>query len=104
MWNLFLILPLLAPLALAQDEVQVSCENEAGEPIACWTQPFATESKSNEEEWDCEVRTWTRAPDLIPGNTIPAETRLALNGTQCSDIIGWQIGLRMKERALIKIR
>lgn len=56
------------------------------------------------EEWDCDIRAWTRAPDLIPGHSIPAETRLNMNGTGCVDVVGWEVGLRLKERSIIKIR
>jgi hypothetical protein len=56
------------------------------------------------DEWDCDVRSWTRAPDLIPGHQIPGETRLWLNGTGCRDIERWELGLRLKERAIVKMR
>jgi len=54
--------------------------------------------------WDCDIRAWTRAPDLYPGANLPAEARLAANGSACGDIIGWEAGLRYKERAVIMIR
>jgi len=54
--------------------------------------------------WACDVRSWTRAPDLAPGVVVPAETRLAVNGTDCKDIIGWKVGLRYKERAIVKLK
>jgi hypothetical protein len=57
-----------------------------------------------EDEWDCDVRSWTRAPDLIAGHQIPGETRLWLNGTGCRDIERWELGLRLKERAIVKMR
>jgi hypothetical protein len=55
-------------------------------------------------EWDCDIRSWTRAPDLIPGHQIPGETRLWVNGTGCKDIELWELGLRLKERAIVKVR
>ena len=55
-------------------------------------------------QWACDIRAWTRAPDLYPGAKIPAEARLAVNGSACGDIVGWEAGLRYKERAIIKMR
>lgn len=54
--------------------------------------------------WDCDVRVWTRAPDLSPGKAIPADARLAANGSACGDIVKWEVGMRLKERALIKMK
>lgn len=56
------------------------------------------------DAWQCDVRSWTRAPDLIPGTEMPGETRLAMNGTDCKDIVKWELGLRYQERAVIKMR
>ncbi|ORY28977.1 hypothetical protein BCR39DRAFT_588501 [Naematelia encephala] len=58
--------------------------------------------QSTAESWPCEVRSWVRAPDLAPSGTFPAQARLALNGSACGDVVGWQVGLRYKERAIIK--
>jgi hypothetical protein len=57
-----------------------------------------------ENEWDCTLRGWVRAPDLAPSQTFPAEARLAANGTACGDIEAWSVGLRMKERAIVKLK
>ncbi|WWC67721.1 uncharacterized protein I206_101633 [Kwoniella pini CBS 10737] len=54
--------------------------------------------------WQCDIRSWVRAPDLQPSTTIPGETRLSANGSDCANIIKWEIGLRFKERAIIKIK
>jgi hypothetical protein len=54
--------------------------------------------------WACDIRAWTRAPDLYPGAKVPAEARLAVNGSACGDIVGWEAGLRYKERAIIKMK
>lgn len=54
--------------------------------------------------WQCDVRAWTRAPDLSPGKVLPADARLAANGSACGDIVKWEVGMRLKERALIKIK
>jgi hypothetical protein len=59
---------------------------------------------SDSADWPCDVRVWTRAPDLSPNSIIPGEARLAANGTGCVDMISWSVGLRYKERAIIKIR
>jgi hypothetical protein len=56
------------------------------------------------EEWACDLRAWTRAPDLSPGLSTLAEARLAGNGTACNEIDRWEVGLRFKERAIIKLR
>jgi hypothetical protein len=52
--------------------------------------------------WACDVRVWTRAPDLSPGAHLPAEARLSINGTDCGDIVKWEVGLRLKERVIVK--
>lgn len=74
-------------------------EASTGTPVDC-SELYTTPAK----EWDCDIRSWTRAPDLMAGHQVPAETRLVLNGTECRDIEGWQVGLRMKERAIVKMR
>lgn len=56
------------------------------------------------EEWACDLRAWTRAPDLSPGLSTPAEARLAANGSACEEIARWEVGLRFKERAIVKLR
>jgi hypothetical protein len=43
-----------------------------------------------------------RAADLSPNTVVPGEARLVANGTECSDITGWGVGMRFKERAIIK--
>lgn len=55
-----------------------------------------------EPRWACDLRAWTRAADLSPGAVVPAEARLAANGSACGDVVGWEVGLRFKERAIIK--
>lgn len=56
------------------------------------------------QEWACNIRSWTRAPDLSPGLGTPSDARLAFNGSDCNDIVGWQVGLRFKERAITKLK
>lgn len=41
---------------------------------------------------------------LSPSGSFPAQARLALNGSHCGDIMRWQVGLRFKERAIIKLK
>jgi hypothetical protein len=57
-----------------------------------------------ETKWDCTLRGWVRAPDLAPSQTFPGEARLAANGSACGDIKAWSVGLRMKERAIVKLK
>jgi len=57
-----------------------------------------------ENKWDCTLRGWVRAPDLAPSQSFPGEARLAANGSACGDIEAWSVGLRMKERAIVKLK
>jgi hypothetical protein len=54
--------------------------------------------------FDCLPQAYVRAPDLYPGLITQADARLALNGTTCDQIIGWNVGLRLKKRAMFKFR
>lgn len=54
--------------------------------------------------WNCTLRGWVRAPDLSPDQVIPGEARLSANGSDCGEIAGWAVGLRFKERAIVKLR
>ncbi|KAK8847332.1 hypothetical protein IAR55_005189 [Kwoniella newhampshirensis] len=63
-----------------------------------------TSSPESEVDWACDVRSWVRAPDLTPGEIHPAEARLAVNGSACRDIVKWDVGLRFKERAIVKLK
>lgn len=54
--------------------------------------------------WNCSLRAWVRAADLSPSSVVPAEMRLAANGTECGDIVGMKVGLRLKERAIVKLK
>ena len=56
----------------------------------------------NETAFDCYPAGWVRAPDLYPGLSTPADARLYLNGTKCDQFIKWEVGLRFKERAILK--
>jgi hypothetical protein len=99
MWKLIplLAIPFAGAIATFPSNSHDICfEAESGLPIPC--QDLDDSNISGGEEWDCDIRAWTRAPDLIPGHSIPAETRLSMNGSQCSDIKGWEVGLRMKEK------
>lgn len=108
MWTIAII-PLLT-LSLTKGlatfpSVEICIDGESGKQIPC---SYLDEDQDIDTmgagEWDCDIRSWTRAPDLIPGHSIPAETRLWMNGTGCGDVVKWEVGLRMLERAIIKIR
>jgi hypothetical protein len=51
---------------------------------------------------DCYAAGWVRAPDLYPGLSTPADARLRLNGTDCDQVTEWQVGLRYKERSILR--
>lgn len=55
-----------------------------------------------ETTFDCYPAGWVRAPDLYPGLSTPADARLYLNGTECDQVVKWEVGLRFKERAILK--
>jgi hypothetical protein len=103
MWKL---LPILAlPLVRAVVDIETTCFGSHGQQIPCFNLEDDIDGAVElNGEWDCDIRAWTRAPDLIPGHSIPAETRLNMNGSACKDIVGWDVGMRMKERAIIKIK
>ncbi|WVQ97749.1 hypothetical protein IAU59_004863 [Kwoniella sp. CBS 9459] len=81
----------------------IHSESESGD-VGTEESPSTTQTEQIDSRWACDVRSWVRAPDLRPGTVIPAEARLAVNGTACGDIFGWDVGLRFKERAIAKIR
>jgi hypothetical protein len=99
------IIPLLLPLTrgiATFPSYEICIDGESGNTIPC---SYLDEDLDvNNTEWDCDIKSWTRAPDLIPGHSIPAETRLWMNGSACKDVIEWEVGMRMLERAIIKIR
>lgn len=81
------------------------CSHLASGRVVAKDVPAVSPVTANESSpWDCEIRAWTRAPDLQPDATIPAEARLALNGSSCNEVIGWQTGLRFKERTIVKLK
>lgn len=53
--------------------------------------------------WECDVQAWVRAPDLSPNALIAGDARLKANGTQCQDLVGWTLGLVLKERAIVRL-
>jgi hypothetical protein len=79
---------LAASLVSAQDQVVLSPKHD----------------ERLENKWDCTLRGWVRAPDLAPSQTFPGEARLAANGSACIDVEAWSVGLRMKERAIVKLK
>jgi hypothetical protein len=68
------------------------------------TAVFTNTTASKPAVWACDVRSWVRAPDLSPGATVPAEVRLAMNGSACADVVSWGVGLSMRERGAMKVK
>ncbi|GJN90376.1 hypothetical protein Rhopal_003387-T1 [Rhodotorula paludigena] len=60
--------------------------------------------ESGLSSWNCSIGAWVRAPDLSPNVVVPGDARLVLNGTDCADVRRWTVGLRLKERAVVKLR
>ncbi|GAA6038795.1 hypothetical protein JCM8097_002894 [Rhodosporidiobolus ruineniae] len=54
--------------------------------------------------WNCSIQAWVRAPDLRPNVVLPGDARLVANGTDCADIVEWSVGLRLRERGVVKLR
>lgn len=54
-------------------------------------------------QWACDVRAWVRAPDLSPNLLSTADARLIVNGTDCVDLVRWEVGLRLKERSIVRV-
>ena len=103
MWKLLPILAFPLVRAIATSGVEF-CVGPHGLVSCSDLENDIDRAVESDEEWNCDIRAWTRAPDLIPGHSIPAETRLNLNGSACKDVVGWEMGMRMKERAIIKIK
>lgn len=61
-------------------------------------------AKREAERWACDVRAWVRAADLQPNVAVQADARLAANGTACSDLKSWAVGLRYKERQITRLQ
>lgn len=62
------------------------------------------EPKAEAANWSCDVRAWVRAADLEPNSFTEAHARLAANGTDCSDIESWSVGLRYKQRMITRLQ
>jgi hypothetical protein len=69
-----------------------------------WNEIYPLKDEITVPTWECDVRAWARAPDLAPGGVFPVQARLAANGSACVDIVGWAVGLTMKERAVAKLK
>jgi len=54
--------------------------------------------------WACDIRTWVRAPDLAPNLRATGDARIVANGTDCADIIKWDVGLIFKERSIVRLK
>jgi len=104
MWSFIpLLLPLTRGIATFPSQ-EICIDGESGNTIPCSYLDDDSDHVSSNTEWDCDIKAWTRAPDLIPGHSIPAETRLWMNGSACGDVVRWEVGMRMLERAIIKIK
>nr|XP_031857950.1 uncharacterized protein CI109_006662 [Kwoniella shandongensis]KAA5525022.1 hypothetical protein CI109_006662 [Kwoniella shandongensis] len=89
------------PLTL---EIATSHAHQPAPSIESSSVEEANSPPTHTHEWSCDVRSWVRAPDLTPGVVHPAEARLAVNGSDCGDIQRWDVGLRFKERAIVKMK
>lgn len=100
------IWPTLSLGALAAQAARISFLPDAAQVMLSDTNNINTVEldAASADEWDCDIRSWVRAPDLAPGQVHPAEARLAMNGSSCGEIVRWEVGLRFKERAVIKLR
>ena len=94
------ILGLSLAIGLVSALDQVVFEQNGAKGIS----PGSRNDERLENKWDCTLRGWVRAPDLAPSQTFPGEARLAANGSACGDIEAWSVGLRMKERAIVKLK
>lgn len=65
--------------------------------------PFEQPVSSADTKWACDVRAWVRAPDLQPNMVATGDARLLLNGSACGDVNAWAVGLRLKERAIVRL-
>ena len=54
--------------------------------------------------WACDIRTWVRAPDLTPNLRATGDARVVMNGTDCADIVKWDVGLILKERSIVRLK
>ncbi|KIR59102.1 hypothetical protein I314_05086 [Cryptococcus bacillisporus CA1873] len=100
------IWPTLSLGALAAQAARISFLPDAPQVMLSDTNNINTVEldAASADEWDCDIRSWVRAPDLAPGHVHPAEARLAMNGSSCGEIVRWEVGLRFRERAIIKLR
>jgi hypothetical protein len=51
---------------------------------------------------DCRPVAFVRAADLVPNSVVPGEARLVMHGTGCRNVQKWEIGLKLKERAIFR--
>ena len=54
--------------------------------------------------WACDISTWVRAPDLAPNLRATGDARVVTNGSDCADIVKWDVGLILKERSIVRLK
>lgn len=92
------------PSSSADPQVIRALLKGGGEIQHVWANNELVNASASENIWDCDVRPWVRAPDLAPGISVPGEVRLAMNGSDCGDVVGWSVGLTMMERGVMKTK
>lgn len=50
----------------------------------------------------CHAVGFIRAPDLRPGQTFDVDAKLVMHGKECEEVEKWEVGLRLKERAIFR--
>ncbi|KAH8083484.1 hypothetical protein HD553DRAFT_324400 [Filobasidium floriforme] len=56
----------------------------------------------DDDSLDCRPVAFVRAADLVPNSVVPGEARLVMHGTGCRNVQKWEIGLKLKERAIFR--
>ena len=59
---------------------------------------------SSNNDWQCDIRCYVRAPDLRPIGVFDGDARLRFHGSSCAELERWSVGLRLKERAVVRVK
>lgn len=95
-----LFLPLFLSSAQAAPTIPSNHTTTLTPPTALLLQP----TSPIPPKWSCTIKAWVRAPDLSPNLLVSsADARLKANGTDCDDIVKWEVGLRFKERGVVRL-